>query len=92
MSVDVSGLRDEVARLMRKAVFALKEDKALYVALKAKLTKKEMKILLGQLHGTPKAELCERLKLDEARYEALYDSLVKKLNSERIKQLLYSES
>jgi len=89
VSVDVTGLGEEIARHIRRQSFALKPDRELYVALKPALTKKEMKILLGRLYGVPKAEVQTRLKLDDARYEALFESLVKKLNSERVKASLY---
>jgi hypothetical protein len=84
--VDTTGLRDEVAKHIRKNAFVLKEDAELYVALKARLTKKELKILLGWCRNEDAETLKNRLKLDDTRYETLSASIIKKLNSEKIKQ------
>jgi hypothetical protein len=84
--VDTTGLRDEVAKHIRKNAFELKEDAELYIALKARLTKKELKMLLGWCRNESVETLKNRLKLDASRYEALRASIVKKLNSEKIKQ------
>jgi len=83
-------LEIELKKHIKKIVFPLKEGKELELALKAKLTKKEYK-LLNALSTNTTQELKERLKLNNKSYQLLYDKLVKKLNQERIKQELYAK-
>ena len=86
MNVDKEGLTQTVGRMIRNQTHPLVDADTLYVALKAKLTKKELKILLGVAHKDDEEALCRRLKLDRARYEELCASIEKKLNSETFKQ------
>ena len=89
MSVDTNGLVETVRKLLHKQTHPLVDADTLYVALKAKLTKKELKILLAIAHQEDETDLCRRLKLDRARYETLRASIEKKLNSETFKQRIY---
>jgi len=78
-------LEAEVKKHIKKLVFPLKEGKELELALKAKLTKKEYK-LLKALSSNTLTELKKTLKLNEESYQHLFDKMVKKLNQERVKQ------
>jgi len=69
-------------------VHPLKEESELLHALKLKLTKKELKLLKAWAEERPLEEVCQKLHLDTAHYDALSAKLVKKLNQEKIKQAI----
>jgi hypothetical protein len=81
-------LSEEVMKHIKKLAHPLKEEAELREALKAKLTKKEFKLLNAWADHDDIQALKEKLNLNEARYEELSAKLVKKLNQERIKQVL----
>ena len=83
-------LEIELKKYIKKIVFPLKEGKELELALKAKLTKKEYKVL-NALANNSTNELKEKLKLDNDTYNTIFEKMVKKLNQERIKQELYAK-
>ncbi len=66
----------------------LKEEEALKLALKAKLTKKEFKLLNAWATQSDLDALRQKLKLDDTRYEELSQKLIKKLNQEKVKQAI----
>ncbi len=72
-------------KLIKKVSFPLKNGKELEVALKSKLTKKEFKLLKTLSGYEPK----ESLGYSEDEYKRVEANLVKKLNQERVKQVLY---
>jgi len=67
----------------------LKQGKELELALKAKLTKKEFKLLKAWVENDIE-NLKKRLNLNQKEYENLSSKLIKKLNYEKTKQALYS--
>ncbi len=73
---------------IRKLVGNLKEEEALLSVFKARLTKKEYKLLLGWAAGSSADEISKILKLEEESYAALSAKLIKKLNQEKLKQEL----
>lgn len=81
-------LQKEVTRHIKKLIRPLKEEEELRLALKAKLTKKEFKLLECWADGEDINELKERLHLDSDRLDELSLKLIKKLNQEKIKQQL----
>ncbi len=80
--------REVVETYIRKLVGRLKEESELVLVLKARLTKREYKLLQGIAGGLSEEALLEKLKLDKERYSVLHDKLVKKLNQEKLKQEL----
>jgi hypothetical protein len=82
----VTTLREETEKHIRKLILPLKEEKELKEVLKARLTKKELKLLQGWADETPQAELLMQLHLDEEKYGELSTKLIKKLNQEKLKQ------
>jgi hypothetical protein len=82
----VSELRQEVEKHIRKLILPLKEENELREVLKVRLTKKEFKLLQSWVDETPKAEMLEKLNLDEEKYQELSDKVIKKLNQEKLKQ------
>jgi len=67
-----------------------RDESELHWVLKRRLTKKEYKILLAQATGTPDTETVKaRLSLDDHRYNALWQSILTKLNKDAIKQELF---
>jgi len=82
----VTTLREETEKHIRKLILPLKEEKELKEVLKARLTKKELKLLQGWADKTPQAELIMQLHLDEEKYGELSTKLIKKLNQEKLKQ------
>ena len=82
-------LQEEVQTHINKLTHPLKDEEELREVLKAKLTKKEFKLLYAWAEGADIEALKTKLNLDKPRYEALASKLVKKLNQERIKQAMY---
>jgi len=81
-------LRDEIEKHVRKLIHPLKEENELKDILKVKLTKKEFKVLNTWANNTDLNALKEKLGLDEERYENLSVKLIKKLNQEKLKQVM----
>jgi len=77
-------------KLIKKLSFDLKSSKELELALKAKLTKKEFKLLKAMAHNEVDI-LKEKLNLNEDSLKALETKLIKKLNQEKTKQFLYKK-
>ncbi len=84
----MSTLQEEIKKHIKILVHPLKEGDALKLALKAKLTKKELKLLTAWAEDSDLTALKEKLKLDETRYEELSQKLIKKLNQEKVKQAI----
>jgi hypothetical protein len=68
----------------------LKSGKELEIALKAKLTKKELKLLKALSYNLSENEIKTTLNFDNEQYQRVYNKLVKKLNQEKIKQAIYN--
>ena len=81
-------LRDEILKHIEHMNYSLKTGKELEMTLKAKLTKKEYKLLLAMAEDQPIEALKSKLKLDDERYDEIRQKLIKKLNQEKIKQAL----
>ena len=81
-------LNTEIEKHINKLVNPLKEKEALEEALKLKLTKKELKLLKAWAEGSNIQVLKEQLNLNDERYNELSLKLVKKLNQEKIKQVI----
>ena len=81
-------IREAIDRIILKPVGVLKGDDELVPVLKARLTKREYKLLLALSEGLSQEETFEKLKLDNQSYLQLLNKLTKKLNQERIKQEL----
>jgi len=81
-------LRDEIEKHVRKLIHPLKEEDELKDILKVKLTKKEFKVLKTWANNTDLDTLKEKLGLDEERYGNLSVKLIKKLNQEKLKQVM----
>jgi len=79
-------LREEIEKHIRKLILPLKEETELKEVLKARLTKKELKLLQGWADNTPHTDLMVQLHLDEEKYGELSTKLIKKLNQEKLKQ------
>ncbi len=81
-------LEETLRTHINKLVHPLKEEEELKLALKAKLTKKELKLLQAWADEADLGALKMKLKLDETRYEVLSAKLIKKLNQEKTKQAI----
>ncbi len=81
-------IRDVLEREIRKLVGRLKEEPELTMVLKARLTKREYKLLQGMAEGVSKEATLQSMKLDEDTYVAIHTKLIKKLNQEKLKQEL----
>jgi DNA-binding CsgD family transcriptional regulator len=76
--------------LISKLVHPLKQDTALELALKAKLTKKELKLLKLLAQKATKESIKQELKFDQEELDRVERNLVKKLNQEKTKQAIYN--
>ena len=67
----------------------LKEELELKKILKLRLTKKEYKVFLAINDNAGDEFMKEKLSLDDKRLQDVKDSLLKKLNYEKLKNELY---
>ena len=67
-----------------------KAPQELEMALRRRLTKKEFKLLKELAQNTPKEQIAKNLNFDNQEYLRVEQNLIKKLNQEQTKQLLYS--
>jgi len=81
-------IRKTVEKYIKKLIGTLKEEEALLAILKARLTKREYKLLLGVADGLAPEEIMQNLKLDTESYQTIDAKLLKKLNQEKLKQEL----
>jgi len=80
-------LQEELKKHIKAISHPLKSGLDLELALKAKLTKKEFKLLKLWAQNAPKEQILNSLNLED---EALLSQkLIKKLNQEKTKQALY---
>ena len=84
----MSILSTEIEKHIKKLVHPLKEEDELLEALKLKLTKKELKLLKLWADNNETSLIQQNLNLDDKRYSELSTKLIKKLNQEKIKQVL----
>ncbi|WP_309499906.1 hypothetical protein [Sulfurovum sp.] len=84
----MSTLTQEIEKHIKKLIHPLKEEEELIEVLKVKLTKKELKLLKAWANETPQEEIQTKLSLDEEHYGELSTKLIKKLNQEKIKQVM----
>ena len=84
----MSILSTEIEKHIKKLVYPLKDKDELLIALKLKLTKKELKLLKLWAENNDTALIQKDLNLDNKRYSELSTKLIKKLNQEKIKQAI----
>ena len=77
--------------LISKQTHQFKSGLELKLALKAKLTKKEYKLLKLLASSLNKEQIKQQLNFDEVEYLRVYSNLTKKLNQEKVKQALYKK-
>ena len=73
---------------IKKLHSPLKSEEVLVEILKRRLTKKEYKILFALAEESDITELCEKLALDEKRYEEVKTKALKKINFHDLKEEL----
>ena len=77
---------------IKKLHAPLKAEEALVEILKRRLTKKEYKVLFALAEKSDITAVCEKLKLDEKRFEEIKTKALKKINFHDLKEaLLFSE-
>jgi len=81
-------LSTEIEKHIKKLIHPLKDEDALKEALKLKLTKKELKLLKAWAEGADIEALKKKLNLDDEKYKEYSTKLIKKLNQEKIKQVI----
>ena len=82
-------LQEELRKHIKAISHPLKEGLELELALKAKLTKRELKLLKLWASNTDSIEILNLMRLDKQEYKNLSQKLVKKINQEKVKQALY---
>ncbi len=83
-------LETELRKHIKAVVHPLKSAEELELALKAKLTKRELKLLKSWANNLSQEEILKTLKLTSENYDALSSKLIKKINQEKVKQALYN--
>jgi len=81
-------LSKELHKHIRKLISPLLSDDELRIVLKARLTKREYKMLMAWSEQESKDEIEKRLKISDDEYEKIASKLIKKLNQEKLKQEL----
>jgi DNA-directed RNA polymerase specialized sigma subunit len=87
----VPTLHHQIKQHIHKLIKPLKEEEELLSALKKRLTKKELKLLKAWAQEMDQATIERQLHITQERYEQLSSKLIKKLNHEQTKQMLYCE-
>ena len=82
-------LQTELKKHIKAISHPLKSGLELELALKAKLTKRELKLLKLWADGIEYSEILNIMRLDESEYKLLRQKLIKKVNQEKVKQALY---
>ena len=82
-------LQEELKKHIKAISYPLKSGLDLELALKAKLTKKELKLLKLWAQNAPKEQILNSLNLEKEALLNLSQKLIKKLNQEKTKQALY---
>jgi len=82
-------LTDGLQRDIKVLENDLKEESELKKILKIRLTKKEYKVFLAINDNAGDDFMKEKLLLDDKRLQDVKDSLIKKLNYEKLKHELY---
>ncbi|MCD6654302.1 MAG: hypothetical protein LT067_05995 [Sulfurovum sp.] len=84
----MSTITKEIEKHIRILVRPLRDQEELDVILRARLTKKEYKLLKAWAKETSVQEISAKLNLTEEQYGELSTKLIKKLNQEKLKQEL----
>ena len=84
-------LSQYIAAKIDKPLGKLRAEADLEWVLRRRLTKKEFKVLAGDLRGTPEEAIKSKLKLDDERLARIREIICHKLNQDRIKRELYSD-
>jgi predicted nucleic acid-binding protein len=82
--------REYLSEVLNIKIDGLRDELDLKLILKARLTKKELKILNALINRDDIDLLFNRLNLDEKRYKELKAKMEKKLNSEKFKKEILS--
>lgn len=85
-------LEKTLKSLINNINYPFKEAQELETTLKKRLTKKEFKLLKELTLNTDEPLIKEHLDFDNTELERVKSNLIKKLNQEQTKQLLYNYS
>ena len=83
-------LQNELKKHIKAVVHPLKDGEELELTLKAKLTKRELKLLKAWADEIEIDNILTEQKLTQEDYDKLSQKLIKKINQEKIKQALYN--
>ncbi|ADV46330.1 hypothetical protein [Nitratifractor salsuginis] len=75
-----------------KALGKLRSNEELEWVLRRRLTKKEFKVLKGDIEGHCEDAIKSKLKLDDERLAQIRENIRHKLNQDRIKRELYTSA
>jgi hypothetical protein len=75
------GLKEDIKVLERE----LKCEDDILAILKIRFTKKEYKYYMMRLEGLGVEDICKQLNIDANRYTQISDTVIKKLNAEKLK-------
>lgn len=81
-------LREFLEKNINKLVGELNSEDELKKTLKTKLTKKEYKLFVFLKDEEDKTVIQKALSIDDKRYDELTRQTIKKINQEKLKQLL----
>jgi len=81
-------IQEQLNGIIRKLTTPLRDEDRLNEVLKARLTKREYKMMHAWSNKLTVSEIMSKLNLDEVSYEQFSHKLIKKLNQEKLKQEL----
>jgi len=81
-------LTKQLQEHIRKLVSPLLSEDELKIVLKARLTKREYKMIVAWSEMVKKEDIKRVLKISDDEYDKIASKLIKKLNQEKLKQEL----
>ena len=84
-------LREFLEKNINKLVGELNDEDSLKKTLKTKLTKKEYKLFVLLKDAETKENILEALKINIKRYDDMVTQTIKRINQEKLKQLLTTQ-
>ena len=81
-------LTDALKKDINILKYELKDEDLLKEILKKRLTKKEYKLYLMKNNNKLKDDICQELNIDNKRYDEIYETVLKKINYEKLKNEL----
>jgi len=81
-------LTDALKKDIKILKYNLKDEDLVKEILKKRLTKKEYKLYFMKNNNSLQDNICQELNIDNKRYDEIYETVIKKINYEKLKNEL----